>query len=110
MNTGGLNATNKPSLGHTGVHFDRYNSVVERNSPSPSKEAPTHYYQSDGTGRDSYILMDNGGSRPEYDKYNKTPENIFQSSLRSGTRSPLKYKQEPGDRADITSYLNWKSS
>jgi hypothetical protein len=78
MNTGGLNSTNKANLGHHGVHFDRYNSIVERNSPSPgSKDAPTNYYQSDGTGRDSYILMDNGGSRPEYDKYNKTPEHIF---------------------------------
>ena len=77
MNTGGLNSTNKVNLGNHGVHFDRYNSIVDRKSPSPSKEAPTNYYMSDGSGRDSYILMDNGGSRPEYDKYNKTPESIF---------------------------------
>ena len=39
---------------------------------------------SDGTGRDSYVLQDNGGSRPEYNKYNKSPDTVFASSLRSG--------------------------
>jgi hypothetical protein len=39
---------------------------------------------SDGTGRDSYVLQDNGGSRPEYNKYNKSPDTVFACSLRSG--------------------------
>jgi len=54
--------------------------------------------------------MDNGGLRPEYDKYNKSPQKIFTSSLRSNEKSPLKYfKDHFKDRADITSYLNWQS-
>ena len=98
----------KGGLGHQGVHLNRYNSIVtQRRSPSPSKNAPTFYYQSDGSGRDSYVLMDNGGLRPEYDKYNKTNHEIFMNSLRSAKKSPLKYFREEGDKADITTYLNW---
>lgn len=66
---------------------------------------------SDGSGRDSYVLMDNGGSRPEYDKYNKSSEAVFISSLRSGKKSPLKYFRDGlKDKADITTYLNWQSA
>lgn len=74
------------------------------------KNPPTFYYQSDGTGRDSYVLADNGGYRPEYDKYHKSNEQIFIGSLRNNVRSPLKYKPDAYDRADITSYLNWPSN
>lgn len=65
---------------------------------------------SDGSGRDSYVLADNGGMRPEYDKYNKSPQRIFLNSLRSDEKSPLKYFKDPArDPADITTYRNWKS-
>ena len=83
--------------------------MAERRSPSPAKEPVTHYYMSDGTGRDSYVLMDNGGSRPEYNKYNKAPDVVFSNSLRSGRKSPLKYFRNHNDIADITTYMNWKS-
>merc|ERR1712166_56169 len=73
------------------------------------KEPVTHYYMSDGTVRDSYILDHNGGSRPEYNKNFKSPEVIFANSLRSGRKSPLKYFKNHTDIADITTYLNWKS-
>jgi len=62
-----------------------------RVSPSPNKDPSTHYYQSDGSGRDGYVLMDNGGLRPEYEKYNKSAEKIFFGSLRTGVKSPLRY-------------------
>ena len=110
INNGGLIKPDKKNLGYHGVHISRYNSIVaERRSPSPSKEASTHYYMSDGTGRDSYVLENNGGSRPEYNKHFRSPENIFASSLRSGRKSPLKYFKNHNDIADITTYLNWKS-
>ena len=54
--------------------------------------------------------MDNGGYRPEYDKYHKSNQKIFESSLRSNKQSPVRYFRDPiYDRADITNYLNWKS-
>ena len=66
---------------------------------------------SDGSGRDSYVLQDNGGLRPEYDRLNKSPEKIFTGSLRTDVKSPLKYFQDVyRDRADITTYRNWQSS
>lgn len=90
---GGLTSNQKGGLGNTGVHLQRYNTSVTRRriSPSPNKDPSTHYYQSDGSGRDSYVLMDNGGLRPEYEKYNKTSEKIFFGSLRTGVKSPLRY-------------------
>lgn len=109
MNNGGLSHVDKSGLGHTGVHMVRYNSNVQKRlSPSPGhKPAPTFYYQSDGSGRDTYVLMDNGGLRPEYNKYNKPSNTIFLNSLRNQPKSNLKYFKDVNDKADITSYLNW---
>ena len=74
------------------------------------KEATTFYYKSDGTGRDKYVLMDNGGLRPEYDKYNKHVEALFKSSLRNNQKSPINEFKDPiKEAADITTYLNWPS-
>ena len=102
------------NLGHTGVHMQRYNVYTtnknSKKSISPHKEATTFYYQSDGSGRDGYILMDNGGSRPEYERYNPSPNKIFYGSLRNDLKSPLRYfKDSYRDKADITTYLNWSS-
>lgn len=68
LNNGGFNKVDKPNLGNTGVHLKQYHSsVTKRNLPTPHKDATTFYYQSDGSGRDSYVLKDNGGLRFEYD-------------------------------------------
>lgn len=65
---------------------------------------------SDGSGRDSYVLQNNGGLRPDYDRLNKSPGKIFTESLRNGQKSPIKYfKDGMKDRADITTYLNWQT-
>jgi len=111
MNNGGLTHNNKSGLGHNGVHIARYNSTVtKRPSPGPGHKAtPTFYYQSDGSGRDGYVLRDNGGLRPEYDRYNKSNQVIFINSLRSEPKSKIKYFRDLTDRADITTYRNWKS-
>jgi hypothetical protein len=70
-------------MGHQGVHLQKYNSnVSQRNSPSPRKDASTFYYQSDGSGRDGYVLKNNGGLRMEYNVRN-SGDNIFRGSLRS---------------------------
>jgi hypothetical protein len=54
--------------------------------------------------------MDNGGLRPEYDRYHKNQLSTFYDSLRKTEKSPVKYLKDPlKDRADITSYLNWPS-
>jgi hypothetical protein len=91
------------------VHLQKYNSnVTRRVSPSPRKEASTFYYQSDGSGRDSYVLKNNGGLRPEYSVRN-SGDNIFKDSLRRDSKSPVKYFMDPSQKADITTYLNWKS-
>ena len=64
-NNGGLNHISVKGMGHTGAHFAKYNGNVQvRSSPSPAKEPVTHYYQSDGSGRDAYVLNNNGGYRP----------------------------------------------
>jgi hypothetical protein len=54
--------------------------------------------------------MDNGGLRPEYDKYNKNAEALFRSTLRSSQKSPVNSIRDPlKEQADITTYLNWPS-
>lgn len=111
MANGGLNRIDKKNLGHTGVHMYKYNSTVSKKcSPQPKKEATTFYYQSDGTGRDSYVLKNNGGLRIEHD--NKSyGDRVFKDSLRSSTKSKLKHftNMHGSDRSDITNYLNWSS-
>lgn len=109
MANGGLTREPKKGLGHHGVHFNRYNSnVMKKASPSPNREALTFYYQSDGSGRDSYVLMDNGGLRREFSRHNKPSEALFRCSLRSSEKSPVKYLRDPvTDSADITTYRNW---
>lgn len=38
-------------------------------------------------------------------------DNIFKQSLRNEIKSPVKYFNDPSsDKADITTYLNWKST
>lgn len=70
-------------MGHAGIHIQKYNSNVQRRaSPSPNKEATTFYYQSDGSGRDSYVLKNNGGLRREYN-IRTSGDNVFKDSLRS---------------------------
>lgn len=98
-------------MGHVGAQFPRYNGNVQRKtSSSPCKEASTFYYQSDGTGRDSYVLKNNGGLRPEYN-IRASGDRIFRDSLRSDQQSPIKHFKDPiSDRADITSYMNWPST
>jgi hypothetical protein len=57
--------------------------------------------------------MDNGGSRPEYDRYHRTNEAIFLGSLRNERKSPIRDQRNrsPQEQAcDITTYLNWPSS
>lgn len=107
---GGLTSVSKGGLEHHGVHFSPYGPGPKRHSPSPSKDATTWYYQSDGTGRDSYVLMDNGGLRSEYNRNQQKQKTVFYDTLRQSERSPLKYQKDPlHDRADITTYLNWPS-
>lgn len=111
INNGGLTHQDKYGLGHHGVHLQRYNSNVQRRRlPGPGfKKTPSFAYLSDGSGRDSYVLMDSGGLRPEYDRYHKNSGSYFTKSLRSFERSPLKSFTDVRDKADITTYLNWKS-
>ena len=109
LNTGGLNRIEKQNMGHTGVQLQKYNSnVTKRVSPAPRKEATTFYYQSDGSGRDSYILKNNGGLRFEYNNKNYG-DRIFRDQLRSEGKSPLMYFKNR-DSSDITNYLNWEST
>lgn len=83
MHNGGLNRVDKKHMGHTGVHQYKYNNSNSRkSSPAPMKEPTTFYYQSDGTGRDSYVLNNNGGYRNEHDMKNYG-DRVFKDSLRS---------------------------
>lgn len=64
----------------------------------------THYYQSDGSGRDSYVLKHNGGYRPEYN-IKLSGDRIFKDSLRNNSKSPVKYFKDPvSEQADFTTY------
>ena len=106
---GGLSYPEKVGMRHTGVSFNKYNGPARHRSPSPFKPAATFYYQSDGTGRDSYVLQNNGGSRIEH-KNRQNGDPLFYDSLRSNQKSPLKSYFDPvEDRAEITTYLNWPS-
>ena len=108
MANGGLNRVDKVGMGHSGVHFYKYKSnVTSRGSPSPRKEATTFYYQSDGTGRDSYVLKNNGGLRMEYNVRN-SGDRIFKDSLRSDTKSNF-YSNQKDITADFHQYQNWNS-
>ena len=86
-----------------------YNSnVANRQVTTPRKDASTFYYQSDGSGRDSYVLKNNGGLRMEYD-VRASGDNIFRRSLRdSSEKKMIKYFKN-ADTSDITNYLNWES-
>lgn len=54
------------------------------------------------------MLMDNGGLRPEYDKYHKSNLEVFINSLRNDQKSPIRHNVNPSDeKAEITTYLNW---
>ena len=91
QNNGTMCSPNKVGMGHQGVHLQKYNSTVtRRRSPSPHKDATTFYYQSDGSGRDSYVLKHNGGLRTEYNK-RLNGDIVFRDSLRSDRKSPLKH-------------------
>ena len=109
INNGGFNNIDKPNMGHTGVHQKMYNSnVANRQVTTPRKDASTFYYQSDGSGRDSYVLKNNGGLRMEYD-VRASGDNIFRRSLRdSSEKKMIKYFKN-ADTSDITNYLNWES-
>lgn len=111
QNNGTLCVPIKKGMGHTGVHLQKYNSTVaRRRSISPHKDATTFYYQSDGSGRDGYVLKDNGGLRATYNN-RLNGDNVFRDSLRSDRKSPLRHFQDPvHDKGDITTYLNWKSA
>lgn len=61
----------------------KYNSsVTRRKNPAPSKDPTSFYYQSDGSGRDSYVLKNNGGLRMEFNM-RASGDSIFKDSLRS---------------------------
>ncbi len=46
----------------------------------------------------------------EYD-VRQSGDRVFKDSLRSNQRSPLRHFKDPlNDRADMTNYMNWKSS
>ena len=49
-------------------------------SPSPRKESPPFEYRSDGTGRDSYIVVNSGGLKNKSGY--QTGESFFKNSLR----------------------------
>lgn len=89
-------------MGHTGVSFYKYNGGVTKRSPSPTKEATTFYYQSDGTGRDSYVLKNNGGLRMEYN-VRTSGDRIFKDSLRSDGKSNM-YPSPRDTQADFHTY------
>ena len=100
----------KANLGHTGVHMNQFNSpITQRKVEAPRKEATTFYYQSDGTGRDSYVLKHNGGLRVEYN--NKlNGDRVFRDSLRAEEWKNFGNIKSSNDSSDITNYLNWTSN
>ena len=96
-------------MGHHGVHLKKYNNSngPVKPAPSPVKEPTTFYYRSDGTGRDSYVLNNNGGYRPEFD-IKVSGDRFFKSSLRTYTRSPNRSITSPvSDLANFDSYQKW---
>jgi hypothetical protein len=44
------------------IQSTRYPSPIRHTTPAPLKEATAIKYISDGSGRDSYILLDSGGN------------------------------------------------
>lgn len=99
-------------MGHHGVQLKQYNNSNGPNyqpAPSPVKEPTTFYYQSDGTGRDSYVLQNNGGYRPEFN-IKVSGDRLFMSSLRAYTKSPVRSINSPvSELANFDTYQNWQS-
>jgi len=62
-------------------------------------------YKSDGTGRDSYVVSNNGGLVADFRC--RKPDVIFQSGLRQHYLSPLRNPNERWRGPDGTDYLNW---
>ena len=78
-------------------------------APSPVKEATTFPYQSDGSGRDTYVIQNNGGYRPDYN-IRLSGERLFLSSLRDNIKSPIRSMNNPEeDIAAFETYQNWHS-
>lgn len=112
-NNGTLNKVDKRGMmGHHGVHLKQYNNSNGPNhkpAPSPAKEPTTFYYQSDGTGRDSYVLQNNGGYRPEFN-IRVSGDRLFYQSLRDHTKSPVRSPNSPvSELANFDTYQNWPS-
>ena len=109
-NNGTLNSVNKRGMmAHHGVHLKKYNNSngPVKPTPSPVKEPMTFYYQSDGTGRDSYVLSNNGGYRPEFN-IKVSGDRFFKSSLRTYTRSPNRSIASPvQELANFDTYQKW---
>ena len=61
LNNGGLTKQDK---GH--MMSRPFRRTFANFSPSPKKDAVSHVYQSDGSGRDSYVLQNSGGLVSDY--------------------------------------------
>ena len=74
-------------------------------NPRPFKPAPSHVYRSDGTGRDSYVIQNNGGLVADF-RCNKS-DVLFRGGLRQHLTSPVRNSNDRWRGPDSTDYLNW---
>ena len=81
FNNGGLSIAKilNPKEANT-VLFTSPKKFVQRDSPSPRKDAKPFEYRSDGSGRDSYILANSGGLKNK--AHMMTGDKFFKATLR----------------------------
>ncbi len=77
LNNGGLTSTDKKYM------MSRpFRNTIQNKNKSPLKDAVSHTYHSDGTGRDSYVISNSGGLVNDYG-ITKKSEVLFRSTLRN---------------------------
>jgi len=74
-------------------------------SPKPFKPTPSFKYQSDGSGRDSYVIKNHGGLVSDF--RGGRADAIFLGTLRDSLKSNIRTSTETWRGPEITDYLNW---
>jgi hypothetical protein len=106
FNNGGLNE--QRMYGSKGKNCWKDSVVPIIRSAAPNKEATAINYTGNGSGRDSYVIFNEGQKR----KHN-SPWKNFESRLRESSATPMMdFRQvnaaSPG-RKDLSMYNNWQS-
>ena len=99
LNNGGLSKEPKRNMMWQSLNKCRPDIRVVGHKPTP-----THKYKSDGSGRDSYVIRNQGGLVNDFRC--SQADSVFKSGLRANIPSPLR----AADTMNATNFTaNWKT-